>query len=405
MKVKDRILNALQNKSLTATQLQAVVGAPMGSITGRATEMVKAGVLTYEGPKNKRLYVLKTGAPVSTIIEVPTSTKTHVILVIDKSGSIMDSGLTDDMINVANAMLDPWRKADADVTRYQFAYSVYSEFRQVSAGVAPALHRNAYHPSGGTALRSAIGQAIEEAGDDGVSSYLFNIITDGYDNAYGQTHEWADIEKLLKEKQATGRFTFAFIGPNLKNVLKDKVPEGNIREWNASEGTKELEREVKTSGAAFAQARTRGTRSTKQYFQADLSKVTVTDFERDLTEITPQIRRWLVTKETTIEDLIKSKTGSYEAGTGFFEIMKREGRIKGDRKFILLNPTTGRVFADGKKTVRAVCGYPEGDFALKPGNHAGFVLLCQSKSSTQDTFRARILPRGTSVVLWPNAGR
>ena len=152
----------------------------------------------------------------------------------------------------------------------------------------------------------------------------------------------------------------------------------------------------------FKEAVKRGARSTRTYFAADLSKISGADLN-DLTDITAQIRRWETKKETTMQSLLTEKTGSYTPGTGFAEVMKKEPKVAPDRKFLLLNPTTGRVYADGKKTVREYLGYPKTACAIKPGNHAGFVVLYQSKSSVENTFRSRILPRGTHVVLWPNA--
>lgn len=393
-KLKERIIDWVKKNDVTKFDWKGValaLSVPRGSATGRLCELTKAGTLCREGNQ----YRLR--------IQPQVRTRTSYFLLLDASTSMSgDNDHREDrrpkaaaLANDTVAMVKKHGQDDDFNIGFFAGRSWWPQYSQM--GVS-----SSYSVKGtGTALCDALILAIEAA-KLRANPKVVLCFTDGENNTGNCS--WAELKRAIAH--APEDLTIAILVPEgskgHKLLIEVGIPAGNIRPWRTMEGAR---CETVASTQEFVEKRKQGVRSVKNYFRADLSRVTMTDFERDLTEVTSHIRRWLTTKETTIEALISEKTKSaYKPGTGFFEVMKREGRIMGDRQFLILEPNSGRCFADGKRTVRSVCGYPEGDVAIKPGNHAGFVLLCQSKSSAKDTFRARILPRGTQVVHWP-AGR
>lgn len=399
-KLKERIIDWVKKYDVKGFDWKGVslaLGVPQGSATGRLCELTKAGVLERTG----KTYRLANDPFVGVRAPQQVKTKTSYFLLLDASTSMSGDNYPNyedrrpKAADLANDTINEVRKhgQDDDFTIGFFAGSAW--WPHLPGG---QVSKNYETRNTGTALCRALIEAINKAKQVNNPKVVL-CFTDGEEN---QNYDWAGLKQVIRT--APNDLTVAILVPKdstgHKELLAAGLPEGNIRPWATME---EARSETVASTAKFVEQRKRGVRSVKNYFRADLSRVTMTDFERDLKEITPQIRRWNTSKETTIEDLIRAKSGTYVVGTGFFEVSKREGRIKEDRKFLIMEPTTGRVFADGRRSVREVCGYPaQGDLAIKPGNHAGYVLLCQSKSSTADTFRARILPRGTNVVLWPS---
>jgi hypothetical protein len=370
---------------ITTNRLQQRLKIPQGTATGRASELVKKGLLRRE----KRALFTALGNV------QPKTEKVHYELLIDSSGSM------DEYLNGERKCISARKLVEAQV---------------VAIGEEPGI-QNFYGPrtlqsakesgfgfgaGGWTPLYEKTAEAIDRAiRQQGPKVVL--VFTDGL--ATDTASQFGNFKAALERAEASGDVTVAFMVPKegggREQLIDAGVPEGNIRLWGSIE---QASKDAVEAVHKFKREVARGARRSKHYFTADLSRLTAADLQ-DLTEITAQIRRWQVPKETDIEKLISERTKQpYVPGTGYFEIMKREGRIGGDRTIILLEPKTGRVYANGKRSVKELCGYPKtGDFAVKPGNHAGFVLLCQSKSSAKDTYRARILPRGTNVVLWPGS--
>lgn len=396
-KIADNILELAKRvgaSGFTTPELRASWQAPAGTITGRTCELLKKGEL-YAEPGRRRnkaqVYVYK-GVSEAPKVQAPVAAA-HFELIVDRSGSM--AGIK--WIKAIQLLRAKLKALAAETPNSTARVSAFDGSHDIGEVASCALDFEAPMFTGGsTSLYDAIAMGIIRCARQ-ERSVVF-VLTDGIDE-YSTRYTIGSIKSLLMDQDNVS--LVLLVPPGQRLYLMNKGFEGgNILEWDA----KNIDQVAKQSAAAAVSYSRSGTRQTKNYFKADLSKVTPLDLERDLTEVTAQARRWQVQKETTIEALISEKTkAAYVPGEGFFEVMKREGNIKGDRKFLLLNPQSGRVFADGKKTVREFCGYPKGDIAIKPGNHAGYVLLCQSKSSSKDTFRARILPRGTNVVHW--AGR
>jgi len=146
--------------------------------------------------------------------------QTHVILVIDASGSMLS--LTDEVIAGVNGYLDELL-ADYNQTGQQyrislvmFDHNVDRRFMGRNINETPRLSSVTYRPSGYTALMDAIGSSITkfeertiELGDD--ERVLVVINTDGRENA-SREYTAEAVRKMIIDREATGRWSFVYLG-------------------------------------------------------------------------------------------------------------------------------------------------------------------------------------------------
>lgn len=384
-------------RGYTAPEIQRDLSIPAGTATSRTSTLAKKGVIRWSGEKRDRskVYVFTGGLDFSQPV-TPAKVAIHYELLIDNSGSM------DGTLNGRPKWASAFDLVEAQLKVVGDAYDIWTFSGR--ANLERARQLKSFGSDVGTPLYRTAAAAIVRAMRKDGPKVVF-IFTDG--EAFDYQYKDNFVQALARADRA-GDVTVVFLvpegSPGMEQLIQEGVPAGNIQPWKTIEQASEA---AAAGHENLKQAVSRGARRTKTYFKADLSHFTVTDFERDLKEVSSQTRRWELPKESDLESFLTEKLKQpYEVGTGFFEIMKREGNVKADRQLMILVPDTGRTFIDGKRSVRSICGYPEtGDLAIKPGNHAGFVVLGQSKSSKEKTFRARILPRGTKVVYYPGAVR
>jgi DNA-binding Lrp family transcriptional regulator len=376
--IAENILDLVRGEpGITTPIIRSRLGIPAGTATGRTSELVKRGALRREG----RALFFERGLSKKV-------GKIHYELLIDSSGSMAG------FVNGKRKDHSAFELVRAQVEAIGEEPIIYNFEGRRTLQEAAAC--NGFGTMlGHTPLFGGTVAAIKRAQRFSDAPKVVLIFTDGMATDSNALNEF---KAALASAEKDGDVTVAFLVPEgtegWQQLLDAGVPVGNIRPWKTVE---EASKDAVEAVHKFKREVARGARRSKHYFTADLSRVTAADLA-DLTEISPRTRRWTVERETDIETLISEKTKQpYVPGTGYFEVMKREGRI-------VLDPKSKRTYSDGKRTVKDLCGYPaQGDFAVKPGNHAGLVVLCQSKSSAKDTYRARILPRGTNVVLWPGS--
>ena len=99
----------------------------------------------------------------------------------------------------------------------------------------PKLDNENYQPYGSTPLYDAVGQTVREIEDEaGARSVMVVIATDGAENASREFNQEA-IKKLIEEKQATGKWTFVFLGADQNAWLAAGamgVPRGNTKSYS-----------------------------------------------------------------------------------------------------------------------------------------------------------------------------
>lgn len=142
---------------------------------------------------------------------------THVLMVTDMSGSM--TSLAEDVRGGFNTYVDDLRK-DKD-GKYRLTVTLFdNQFESlcVAAKLAdvPRLTEENYRPRAMTALLDAVGKTVGEfesrvpALADG-DKVLVVVQTDGQENASTEFSR-DQIAKLIKDREATGRWTFMYLG-------------------------------------------------------------------------------------------------------------------------------------------------------------------------------------------------
>lgn len=141
---------------------------------------------------------------------------TRIAMVVDESGSM--SSLLKATRDGFDEYIQDLKSDDADevtVSLTTFSASVTRRFTNVEPSKIGSLESYEYWPNGSTALYDGITDAVfaleESVGPR--DRAIVVVITDGYENAsrYATRQQVLD---LIKKKEATERWTFAYIGAN-----------------------------------------------------------------------------------------------------------------------------------------------------------------------------------------------
>jgi hypothetical protein len=115
-----------------------------------------------------------------------------------------------------------------------FSNEVEIRFANLPADQLPSVNQINYRPSGGTALLDGIGlsinkvdQFLEHEGD----TAIIVILTDGYENV-SKFFSFAQIQEIIKSKEASGKYSFSFLGATFDAV--DMAEKMNIRRENSA---------------------------------------------------------------------------------------------------------------------------------------------------------------------------
>lgn len=145
---------------------------------------------------------------------------THVLMVTDMSGSM--ALLASDVRDGFNGYLDELRTSDADFRISVVLFDTEIDMLCMDARLTdvPRLTRRNYTPAGGTALYDAIGSTAASFDRrvpdllETADRVLMVIQTDGAENS-SMLYSGREIRKLIADKEATGRWSFIFLGAGL----------------------------------------------------------------------------------------------------------------------------------------------------------------------------------------------
>lgn len=151
-----------------------------------------------------------------------TALKTHIIHIIDASGSMYS--YIDDTIGGYNAYLANLAGDGNEYTITTFLFSSPHYFNQLCLRTplesAPRLDRDIYQAKGYTALLDATGDAISGFRQDFVlpdeEQVLVVSTTDGHENASTRFSLHA-IKELITGLEATGRWKFVYLAQGVDN--------------------------------------------------------------------------------------------------------------------------------------------------------------------------------------------
>lgn len=160
----------------------------------------------------------------------------HIIL--DQSGSMSDcvnqtlSGLENqrkEILALANEF--PEQKIRVGLT--VFDHNINIKYRNLSVTELSKMDGFEYRPNGQTALLDAIGMSVADTqrlmGNEKDAAVMI-ILTDGYENA-SKEYSHKQIKELIQDKEATGKWSFTYLGATLDAVEIAKSM--NIKEENS----------------------------------------------------------------------------------------------------------------------------------------------------------------------------
>lgn len=177
--------------------------------------------------------------PVNVAIYAENKRKLHVAFVLDMSGSMYP--IRQQAVDGFNEHIDVVRRkrdsfADVLVSFIKFNENVFELYLDQPVATLKYLAHSEYKPNGSTAMYDALGYIIkklyaETNVEDNRNNYLVIVVSDGMENA-SQHFTQEDIRRLTTIAQATGRWTFVYIGANqdVKRLARDiLIPTGNVR--------------------------------------------------------------------------------------------------------------------------------------------------------------------------------
>lgn len=162
-------------------------------------------------------------------------------LIVDRSGSMSDC--VEATINGFNEQLNRIRGMESEFPEQEikFGLTLFNDtVDHISMGepVAkmPYLSKGNYVPDGSTALLDAIGQTAtllgEREGNQSAlpATFVVVVLTDGYENS-SKMFNLEQVRAMIQRLEATGKWTFSFIGATLDAV--DVAKQMSIKAQNS----------------------------------------------------------------------------------------------------------------------------------------------------------------------------
>ncbi|MEY4275152.1 MAG: hypothetical protein RL638_2100 [Bacteroidota bacterium] len=164
--------------------------------------------------------------------------KTFYHIIADESGSMNDciSQTVNGLFEQRNKIIELQEKFPEQEIRVGLTFfnsQVRNIFENLTVNQMAAQVIHNYRPNGNTALLDAIGttiQSVEQQMTSPQDSAVIIILTDGYENA-SRIFTLQQIRALITQKEASGRWTFSYLGATLDAV--DMAEQMHIKRQNA----------------------------------------------------------------------------------------------------------------------------------------------------------------------------
>ncbi len=169
--------------------------------------------------KKKKVTTTITTTVTEEIVNIPSNEKTHIICILDQSGSM--ASIMSDSIGGFNAFLKKQKELpdDATITVALFDDKYKLLYDNVDIKKAEELTSTVWYPQGMTALYDAIGKTInvekrnfEKLGNEAPAKVLCVIVTDGEENS-SKEYKLEDIKKLIKSCE-NDNWNFMYLAAN-----------------------------------------------------------------------------------------------------------------------------------------------------------------------------------------------
>lgn len=317
---------------------------------------------------------------------------THVVMIIDKSGSMSGQPVEQVFDGIIHTLKSKSIELEQEVriSIYMFDSNVRNTCYDMDVMRFQSL-KGHFHPEGATALLDAVSMGIKEhmkiPTPYGDHAFVVYLITDGEENQSRNTNK-NDLKALL-----TGmpdNWTVACQVPDERARLQAQsfgFHAGCIETWEANGSNKSAALTKAVTNASnsiinLMQNRKLGIRNSTNFFQMDSSSVKKSDLDR----VDPSTYNvFTVRKDGRIDDTVRSWTGrEYVTGSTYYQPVKKV--IIQDYKNILLQDVaTGQVYTS--QDIRTLLGLPSQTATIDPGHHTKWRIFVQSTSSNRKLFK------------------
>lgn len=335
---------------------------------------------------------------------------THIAFVLDNSGSMHSH--RDRTQAAFNEIIKPIKEQAKQKNQkirasyYTFGSQARNVFFESKAEALKSL--TSYYPDEPrTALYEAIQLAIHNFDNlsdvnDSNSSFLIQIVTDGHENKYNISER--DIQKLIRNRQDTDRWTFAVSCPERNIQLISRrlgIHEGNIHGWDPTSrhGMDTVSRGHSVGLKRYLGSRIRGQSATKKFFaEVNVGRQGVRTVKQGLkAEPAGRFRRLKVDKARSIKDFIESKYLLFQKGRVFYALSKPE-TVQSFKEILLQKRNDPALY--GGDQVRNKLGIPSGqEGRVSPGNLGEWVIWVQSTSSNRKLLAKMEILYDTSATV------
>lgn len=141
----------------------------------------------------------------------PSGLKTHILMVLDESGSMGTK--RHDVINGHNRFVTDQKDSgeDCSMSLVKFNTEKSRVYTSKPIGDVPHLDDDLYVPGGNTALYDAVAEAIRIGDQEKCDRVVCVVVTDGEENSSRET-TMGQLTDLMKEREARGNWTFVYLG-------------------------------------------------------------------------------------------------------------------------------------------------------------------------------------------------
>jgi uncharacterized protein YegL len=321
-------------------------------------------------------------APIANIIN-------HIAFVLDASTSMTPH--KKDLIKVADGQIEHLARRSKELDQEtRISVWTFADPNRIECVVwdkdvlrLPSIS-SFYTPFGNTAFIDATLQALDHLGETperyGDHSFLVFVLTDGEENR--SVNRPATLKARLAGLK--DHWTVAALVPNAMGMREAKqfgFSAGNIEIWNpnSAAGVGEAGDRVRDATENYMQARRAGVRSTRNLFSTGADAVNVQTIAQ--AGLTPMAKGTYVLvpvpTDSRIDEFTKACGHNYQAGRGFYQLMKRE-EIQATKDIMVVGKKDHKVYSG--RDARQMVGLPDMNVRVSPNHNPDFDIYVQSTS-------------------------
>lgn len=321
----------------------------------------------------------------------------HYVLVIDESWSMsyQKGAVVDVVDNLTKHLAEKSKDLNQETRLSVYAFNSRGSERclvwDIDVLRMPSI-KGMYHPDGRTALVDCTLLAIDDMKTIpqkyGDHSFVVYVLTDGQENDSRRRYELnPQFFKTLPDN-----WTLAIFVPDKAGKTEARqwgFPEDNISIWDTQnvQGIKDFGESVRSTSTQLMQNRKLGVRGSKSLFK--LNVVTGADILRNLSPLDAKTYRVLdVAFDERIDYFVRTNTGHFIIGTGYYQLTKKE-TIQPHKNVLIMYK--GRVYAGN---ARQLLGLPDEKVDVTPESYPDYTIFVQSTAPN------RKLLKGTKMIVW-----